>query len=285
MLNMMKADLYRIFKGKAIYFALLIIIIMSLVSVVSLMPGHIGMTSVTEENFTADSLFGGQNQQLALDLQKANSLKEMRNIILSSDGYELDQAVLGTNMNLYYVLIVIVVITVCIDFSNKSIKNTLSSAISRKKYYLSKAILIFLIGTALVLFSNYFFYFINLLVNGKSFTSSISTIFKSTMIQLPLIYGIISLLICFAFVFKKTATFNTISIPFIMLVQLVVLGFTNLFRIKADWLYQYEIQNALGNLVNHPTSGYILNCALLGIFYIVIFNVIGYYAFLKTEIK
>ena len=279
MLNIMKADLYRIFKGKAIYFALLIIIIMSLVSVVSLMPGHIGMTSMTSSTIDIE------DPEFMENLSKANSLKDVRSLMKSSGGYKLDQAVLGSNMNLYYVFIVIIVIIISIDFSNKSIKNTLSSAISRNKYYWSKAILIFLICTFLVLFSNYFFYFINLLVNGKSFTSSISAIFKSTMIQLPLIYGIISLLICFAFVFKKTATFNTISIPFIMLVQLVVLGFTNLFRMKADWLYQYEIQNALGNLVNHPTNGYILNCALLGVFYIVIFNIIGYYAFLKTEIK
>lgn len=276
---MMKADLYRILKGKAIYIVFFIIIGLSLVSVIGLTPGHIGMTSMTSSTINIE------DAEFMEKFSKANSLKDIRDLMKSSGGYELDQAVIGTNMNLYYVFIVIVVIILCTDFSNKSIKNTLSSAISRNKYYWSKTILIFLVCTFLVLFNNYFFYFANLLINGKDFASSIFDIFISTVIQLPLIYGIISLLICFAFLFKKTASFNTISIPFIMIVQLIVLGVTTLFRIKIDWFYQYEIQNALANLVNHPTNQYILNCALLGIFYIVLFNIIGYYVFKKTEVK
>jgi len=279
MLNMIKSDFYRILKGKAIYIALFIIIGLSLVSVIGLTPGHIGMTSMS--NSTIDI----NDAEFMEKLSEANSLNDIRDLMKSSGGYELDQAVLGTNMNLYYIFIVVVVIVLCTDFSNKSIKNTLSSAISRNKYYWSKAILIFLICTFLVLFNNYFFYFTNLFVNGRNFSSSISDIFKTTIIQLPLIYGIISLLICFAFLFKKTASFNTISIPFIIIVQLIVLGITNLFRIKADWFYQFEIQNALGNLANSPTNQYILNCTLLGIFYLILFNIIGYFVFRRTEIK
>lgn len=279
MMNLIKADLYRILKGKAIYITLIIIIGMSLVSVIGMTPGYIGMTSATESTLNIE------DEEMRGMLLEVNDLKGVRDIMKSSGGYELDQAVIGTNMNLYYFFIIIVVLILCTDFSNKSIKNTLSSAISRKKYYWSKAILIFLICTFLVLFNNYFFYFVNLLVNGKDFASSFLDVFKSTVIQFPLIYGIISLLICFAFLFKKTAAFNTISIPFVMVVQLIVYGIINLFRIKADWFYQYEIQNALARLANHPTSGYVLNCALLGVFYIVLFHIIGYYAFKNTEIK
>lgn len=279
MLNMIKADLYRILKGKAIYIALFIIIVLSLISAIGLTPGHIGMASMS------NSTINIEDAEFMEQLSKARNLKDIRDLIKSSGGYPLDQAVLGTNMNLYYIFIVVVVIVLCTDFSNKSIKNTLSSAISRNKYYWSKAILIFLICTFLVLFNNYFFYFANLLVNGKNFASSISAIFKTTIIQFPLIYGIISLLICFAFLFKKTASFNTISIPFIMIVQLITLGITNLLRIKIDWFYQYEIQNALGNLANNPTNQYILNCVVLGIFYIGLFHIIGYFVFRKAEIK
>ena len=279
MINMIKADLYRIFKGKAIYILLLVIIVLSLICVIGLTPGHIGMTSMTDSRLNID------DEEFVGIIAETNSIKDLRRLMKSYGGYELDQAVLGTNVNLYYVFIVIVVIVLCTDFSNKSIKNTLSSAISRNRYYWSKAILIFLICTFLVLFNNYFFYFANLLINGKDFASSFGDIFKSTMIQFPLIYGIMSLLICFAFLFKKTSTFNTISIPFIMAFQLLVLGITSLFRIKADWFYQYEIQNALSNLVNHPTGEYILRCALLGVFYMILFNILGYYAFKNTEIK
>jgi len=278
-MNLMKADLYRILKGKAIYIVLFVIILLSVFSAIGLTPGYIGMTSMTESNINMDD-----EETIGL-IAQANSLTEIRNIMKSQGGFELDQAVLGTNMNLYYFFIVIVVTILCTDFSNKSIKNTLSSAISRKKYYWSKVALIFLLCIFLVLFNNYFFYFFNILINGRSFASSLGSICKSTMIQLPLLCGIISLLICFAFVFKKVATFDTVSIPFIMVFQLLIIGVTSLFRIKADFFYQYEIQNALVNLVNHPTGEYILNCALLGGFYLILFTTIGYYAFKNAEIK
>ena len=106
-----------------------------------------------------------------------------------------------------------------------------------------------------------------------------------TIYQLPLLYGIICLLVSIAFITRKTSMFNTISIPFIMVFQLLVMTITSMFRIKADWFTNYELQYALVNLSNNPTSSYILKCSLLGIGYIVIFGLIGYYAFKKAEIK
>lgn len=79
--------------------------------------------------------------------------------------------------------------------------------------------------------------------------------------------------------------FNTISIPFIMVFQLLVMTITSMFRIKAEWFTNYELQYALANLSNNPTSSYILKCSLLGFVYIVVFGLIGYYAFKKAEIK
>lgn len=279
MLNMIKADLYRILKGKAIYFVLGIIIILSLISAIGVTPGHIGMTSMTSSTINIE------DQEFMEKLSKVNSISGIRKLMKSYGGFELDRAVIGTNMNLYYMFIVVVVVVLCVDFSNKSIKNTLSSAISRKKYYWSKAILIYILCTILVLFNNYFFYFLNLAINGKDFASPFGNILKLTVIQLPLLYGITSLLICFAFMFKRISTFNTVSIPFIMIIQLIALGITNLFRIKIDYFYQYEMQNALGNLVNNPTNNYILNCTILGLVYIVVFHIIGYNTFKNAEIK
>lgn len=277
MMNMVKADLYRILKGKAIYITILVIILLSAVSIIGLSAGHIGL-SVSSNVDLSDSEFTEK-------LMKAKTLKEVRNVMKSGGAFPLDKDEIGQNINLYYLFIVIVVITLCTDFSNKSIKNTLSSAITREKYYFSKALFIFGICTILVLFHNYVFYFANLLINGKDFASSILEVTKLTMIQMPLIYGIISLLICFAFLFKKISTFNTVAIPFVMAFQLLVMGITNLFKIKADWFYNYEIQFALTKLANNPTNEYIMKCVLLGLIYIVVFNLIGYYAFKKTEIK
>ncbi len=277
MLSIIKSDLYRISKGKAIYIVILIILILNIVSAVGLDAGHIGLSVGTNIDVT--------DTETLAQISSVNSISDYRKLMKSFGTFPLDKDVIGQNVNLYYLFIVIVVIILCTDFSNKSIKNTLSSAISKRKYYLSKLFLILGLSTIIVLFNNYSFYLINLIINGKAFTSSLIDIGKYTVVQLPLIYGIISMLCCFAFIFRKTSIFNTVTIPFIMAFQLIVTGIINLFHIKADWFFNYEFQYALVNLVNNPTTSYIIKCTLLGIFYIIFFNIIGYYLFKKTDIN
>jgi len=277
MFNIIKSDLYRILRGKAFYILLLIIVITMVTSAVAMSAGHVGLSTSTNVNV--------EDTEFLLELQNAKSLKEVREIMKKDGAFALDQDVIGANANLYYAFIVIVVIILCTDFSNKCIKNTLTSAISKKKYYFSKIILIFGICAFLIAFNNYGFYLLNLLINGKAFSSSLLDITKYTLLQIPMIYGMISLLLCFAFLFKKTSSFNTVAIPFIMVIQIIVMAGANLLHIDAKWFYDYEFQFALTNLVNHPTSAYILKCTALGIFYIILFNAIGYYTFKNTEIK
>lgn len=276
MFNIIKSDLYRIKRGKMIYIVFIVLILLSIFSAVGMSAGHMGLSNSYQDI---------ENEEFLQQISKAKSISDFRDIMKSSGEFELDKEVIGQNVNLYYMFIIIVVIVLTTDFSTKSIKNTLSSAISRKRYYLSKVLLIIGLSTVVVLFNNYFFYFLNLTINGSKFASSLIEITKITFLQLPLIYGIISLLICIAFVFQKTSVFNTISIPFIMVIQLIVMGITNLFKLQADWFYHYEFQFALNNLVNNPTGEYMLQCILLGIGYIVFFNLIGYYVFKKSEVK
>ena len=225
MLSIIKSDLYRISKGKAIYIVILIILILNIVSAVGLDAGHIGLSVGTNIDVT--------DTETLAQISSVNSISDYRKLMKSFGTFPLDKDVIGQNVNLYYLFIVIVVIILCTDFSNKSIKNTLSSAISKRKYYLSKLFLILGLSTIIVLFNNYSFYLINLIINGKAFTSSL----------------------------------------------------INLFHIKADWFFNYEFQYALVNLVNNPTTSYIIKCTLLGIFYIIFFNIIGYYLFKKTDIN
>lgn len=277
MINIIKSDLYRIVRGKSIYIVAIIIILLSIMSCVGISAGHIGV-SASSEMSTYD-------YEMMEKLNNTNSISEYRNIMKSYKTFALDKQILGSNVNLYYFFIVMVVIILTTDFSNKSVKNTLSSAITRKKYYFSKLILIIGLGTIIILFNNYFSYFLNLAINGKAFSSSFIEITKLTLMQLPLLYGIISLLVCFAFVLKKTSLFNTISIPFISVIQLAVIGITNLWKIKIDWFYDYEFQFALSKLASNPTNQYTMKIIMIGIVYIIVFNIIGYSVFKKTEIK
>ena len=156
---------------------------------------------------------------------------------------------------------------------------------SRKEYYFSKLLLILGLSTFLILFNNYGAYLLNLIINGKAFSTPLLEFTKLTIIQLPLLYGIISLLVCLAFVFKKVSLFNSISIPLIVVIQIIMISVTNLFKLNITWINDYEIQTALIKLVDSPTNTYIISCIILGVAYCAIFNIIGYYSFKKAEIK
>lgn len=283
MLNMIKSDIFRILKGKAIYIIFIIIMIILCLDVIGMSAGNIGFSS----DFT-EGIQDGMNANDAKTEEHfqggIHSLKETREYA-KKHPFTLDKDIISNNTNLYYFFIAITVIVLATDFSNKSIKNTLSSAITRKKYYAAKLLTIFGLSTIVILFNNYFGYFLNLIVNGTNFASSFGEFTKLTIIQLPLLYGIISLLVCFAFVFKKTSSFNTISIPFIFVVQLVGMTIINLFKINGDIFFKYEVQFAFTNLISNPANDYIAKCVILGIVYIIAFNILGYYLFRKTEIK
>lgn len=280
MLNIIKSDLYRIFRGKSIYVAIIFILFLAAVSCFAMSPGHIGITvsSSTEQTNTK------QEETLEL-VNETNSILETRKLMKEYGAYPLDKAQLGANANLYYFFIIVVVIVLVTDLSNSTAKNTLSSAISRKKYYFSKLITCLGLGTVLILINNYGSYVINLIMNGKEFSAGILEITKLTILQLPILYAIISMLVCIGFCFRKTGIFNSITIPLIMVVQLIIMGVATLFHLDSANILNYEFQYIIGNLVANPSNTYILKTLVLAIFYIIVFNVIGYSVFRKTEIK
>ena len=279
MINIIKSDLYRVFRGKAIYVTIIIILLLASVSCFSMSPGHIGIATSSDEQPLV------KDEELLEKVYETDSILETRELMKEYGAYPLDKSQLGANANLYYFFIIVVVIVLVTDLSNSTAKNTLSSAISRKKYYLSKLITCIGLGTFLVLINNYGSYIINLIMNGKEFSAGILEITKLTILQLPILYGIISMLVCIGFCFRKTGTFNSITIPLIMVIQLIIMGIATLLHLNANNILNYEFQYIIGNLISNPSNAYILKTLVLAIFYIVIFNVIGYRIFRKTEIK
>lgn len=279
MLNVIKSDIYRIFRGKAIYITIVLLFFFMILSCFELSPGYVGLNnSVITETDTMELTEEDQEEYL-----KIKSIMDMRKL-LKKYPYKLDKAILGANANLYYIFIVIIVIVLATDFSNSTIKNSISSSISRKKYYLSKLTTCLLFCTGMILLNNYGTYFVNMMMNGSSFSSSLGEITKVTLYQLPLMYGIISLLICICALFRKTSIFNAATIPFLMVFQLIVSGIISLFRLNSN-IMSYEYQVALTKLASNPTNVYILESLAIGFTYFVVFNIIGYITFKKAEIK
>lgn len=283
MLNIIKSDLYRTFKGKAIYIVIILMLLMATFSIFGMSPGYIGTATVKEDDEQNQEI-SQKDIEIMNQLQETNSLTETRKIIKGHFTFELDKQIIGANSNLYYLFIAIVFVVICVDLAGSTAKNTLSSAISRKKYYLSKLITILLLGTALTLINDYYIYFMNIAINGKPFSSDFIDFAKCVLMQYPIILGMLGILVGLAFVTRKRSTFNTISIALLIITQLILMGIITLFRIDPAIL-KWELQNILESLVQNPANEYIIKTTILGSAYFIGANLIGYYAFKKSEIK
>ncbi|MBO5448821.1 MAG: hypothetical protein J5994_05790 [Ruminococcus sp.] len=282
MINIIKADLYRIFKGVPIYIALGITVLMISVSIYMVEPGHIGQVNIGDVSTVSsqDEVMDG----LTIEVVNNMSVSEIRELMLKKEDYKLDKDILSANMNLYYMFIFVAALAVTVDFSAGSIKNTLSSAIDRKKYFLSKTALVF--GVCLLMFflNTYISYFANLVFNGKNLSSGIGEVTKTSLMQLPPMLALISILNGVAFMTKKTSVYNLIAIPLVMVFQLVLsLAFT-LFSINAKYA-DYELQVMIGKLVNDPSDGYILRSYIVCAVLILVFNTAGWLSFRRSEIR
>lgn len=274
MINMMRADLYRIFRSVHIYFAIGIIILMAGISVGMREVGHIGNASIEyqEESLTQEEAsFTGMPHTVRTDEQKKEFVLE----------------VLSSNINLYYPLILIVFAILMADFSNHTVKNTLSTAVSKKKYYLSKLVLILLLSTAIILFNSIFIYVLNFIVNGKAYTTSIVSVLRATFRQLPMLWGIAGFMTMIGFLTQRAAAFNAVIIPFQLLFQTLVNALSLLTGWEFLWkfLENYELQMALRKLAFPADGGYIAICCGIGLAEVVVSTLIGYHIFKKSEIR
>lgn len=114
MFNIIKSDLYRLFKGKAIYITVFIMAVMIGLSIYELQPGYIGVTS------------GGLEQMYEEDPEEITDMRDMNAQSLAEARkmfkqypYELDKAILGTNANLYYLFVIIIAVIISVDFSKE----------------------------------------------------------------------------------------------------------------------------------------------------------------------
>lgn len=271
MINMMKADLYRIFRGIGIYIAIVMMIVMSVISVVMKEPGYIGNAAVTYEEDTVVAAGG-----FLSDETPDQSAEKM-----------LVRSIMAANINLYYPLILVVFVILMSDFSNKTIKNTLTSAVSKRKYFVYKLLMSLGCSAVFIVFSNLFAYIFNYIKNGDEYTEPLANIVKATVLQMPMLLGIVGFIVFMGFLTRKTAVYNAVTIPFVILFQLIIGAVYRLSESKIieKFLMHFELQTALNRLAYFPDSKYCLQCLCLGLAEVILFSAISWLIFKKTEVR
>lgn len=252
MTNMMKADLYRITKSKGFYIFWIVNAILYLINIAGKDFGGIS--------------FGGPS--------------------FVPEDVKMDIGAVAMNFNFYFLSIFPVFSIIIAEFSEHTIKNTITSAISKHKYFLSKYLFAMLYTAAAYLFSNYAFYFINRMVNGGEYSSALSDFSASLFSQLPLMLAIISLLIGLAFLFRKGAAFNAVTIitPLVYSSVASSMYTAESLRKIAEKLLDYDINTMLIRIAFECEDDYRRNCYLISAAVIVLSFLIGYISFTKREL-
>ena len=283
MINMIRADFYRLIRSIGFYVAILILLMIIGISIYFVEPGYVGMSG-SAQSAEVTSEIRSELDEMSHEEIQALSSSEFREIMLKTEGYEFDRALLSANMNLYYLFIFFAAIILTVDFSGSSVKNTLASAISRNKYYFAKLSFISICCTAILFLNTYIVYFANIWFNNKNLASSLGTVTQISLLQLPPMLALASILTGIGFMVKRTAVFNTITIPLIIVLQIVLNLAATIFKIKEEYLY-YEFQLMIGKLANNPSDSYVLHSYLVCAVVIIVFNLLGYLSFKKAEIK
>ena len=281
MINMMKADFFRIIRSKSIYVIFAIMLTMAIISAVIKMPGTIATAnsdSMEEINEIADE---ENTNSLDAVLSKLDSKRS------DEQKKEFSLKVIGSNMNLYYFIVFIVYGVLAADISNKTIKNTLSSISDKRKYFLSKLIFILSAATLLIFLNTLFFYGINMIVNGEKYSVSLLRMLEATLLQLPILLGLTAFLTLIVYIFKSGAWYNSIALLGIILFQTILSLSNSLLKCSAitTYLKKYEAQVALYKLAVHPETYHTIVCIIMGIVMFLASVIASYYIFKKSEIK
>ena len=206
----------------------------------------------------------------------------------ATDSAKLDIRMVCMNFTYYFTLIAPVFSIITAEFSEHTVKNTISSAVSKKEYYLSKYVFTMLCTLVMFLLANLMYYGANAIVNGSENASQFGEYFKAVMMQMPLVTAIVSAFIFLAFFFRKGAAFNSVSIMYPFIYSAAALIYYSACR-KGDnklavRLLNYEISTMFSKLALGGSSGYVRNCIILCAVVTVVSFVLGYLSFTKREI-
>jgi len=253
MLNLLKADLGRIFSSKGIYITIGLL-----------------LSAVLMHTFSS--------QVGAFDVENSRA-----------SGYTMLFHFMLMMDNIYLTLVPIVYFAVSDDFEQGTIKNVLSGNVSRTTYYLSKLVLALsfcflfyvlqVFGGALLTTALHGF--------GRELTGEfIWSVAQPVMAQLLVLFAITAIGVFLAFTLRKLFWFSVAFFAFIML-PVTIIGFLWEAGMDVDAFWRFELITQTRNLINIAYMPAYEIFTILGIVlaYLVLSTIGGLKLFQKSEIK
>ncbi|MBQ9869072.1 MAG: ABC transporter permease subunit [Ruminococcus sp.] len=236
MINMAKADLYRLVRSKGTYICLLV---MAVLYAGALIADSIAMISA---GYDPSRYF--------------------------NSSFKTDLRMVGCNANYYFLMLFPVSVLLLSDFSSRTLKNTLSSVTTKTKYYVFKFIAVQCVSICYFLLGNSGYYAARRLMYGSGRSTPAGEYFAVVFWQLPTFIAIISVFIMLAFIIRKTAVFNTIIIlvPSVYTVAVgVFLEIKTTSSFAEKYLVDYDFTNIYQYIAASRSTGFHISVATASI--------------------
>ena len=277
MLNLIRADIYRIARGKALYITLAALLAVSILNIVGWQSGELGAFVILDEH-------GNEiRQAVILDAYDV----EIRSIEVS--GVAIPLALAQSMETFAFFILPVIVVVAGTIFSHGTVKNDIAFGISRTKLYFSKLLLSADVCILMLLFYIGVSMIIATIIGGFGGPApaghwvELIQIFSA---QLLLLLALTSIGVFLAFVTKWTSIVIAAYLAFLLVPPLVIssLSFANESLAR---LFEFDMLSnimMLGNLPNMDTSD-ILRALGLGVFYLLASTIAGVAIFRRVEIK
>ncbi|MDR2570981.1 MAG: hypothetical protein LBD23_11935 [Oscillospiraceae bacterium] len=272
MKNIIRADIYRIFRGKGIYITIAVLI------------GIIVLQMAAGANINA----GIRHDDFELIGEILDGNEEVIPEIVRPTGRDAPFMAMTNADVLLFILLPLLIFISTADFSSLAVKNVLSSGISRCKYYTSKLTLSCIVCVILLFVYVSLSLFVGVIISGfdgafnGEYIIGVAKVFFS---QLFIFLALICVGNFFVFLVRSNVVIG-VYIAFVTAPSIILL----LLSLVNEWfenLVPYDLTLALGKVVNIEmlTSGEVAEVLFIGAGYIIAAAIGGYYIFRKAEIK
>ena len=279
MMNILRADIYRIIRGKGLYISLAVLIVVIAMS--SLSGGTMGVSygGMVVLDETMEAIGNDTTEQLAAERSAA---------FRAPTGAEALAKSASSSNNVLFFMLPLVIFVSIVDFSSGGAKNTLAGGVNRAKFYFSKLLLSFFLCALFLLIYVLLSILLASVFNGfgGSFDGAfVMLVVKILLTQLWLCLAGVCVANFFAFLFRSPA-FVGVYIAFLLLPPLLIFALTFI----NEWfskLFDYELTMNIGLMANMGalSAGEVIRVMLIGAGYIAAAGVGGLAIFKRAEIK
>ena len=270
MMNIIRADIYRLFRGKGLYITLVVF-----------------LAVVMAQAIGSGNIMIGINYDTVDTIQNIDSETDMTDLSPRPTGAEAPFRAMTQSDTVLYFLIPLLTLTTVVDFSSGAAKNTLASGVSRGTYYASKLIFSCAIVTLMLVTMVLLATLANTIINGFGGTldkALFSGVMKIFLPQLWLCLAAACAANFFIFILRS-GSFVGVYIAYLfapmlfLLLSLVHSWFNNLF--------DYDLIMNIGKLAYFDmlTPGEITRALMIGTIHLLAAVFSGFLLFRKAEIK